>query len=213
MRRLLATAILLAFATASCDKLLDPSNSNTGPTRYIFFKYTAIPDTMTDAAAMAQIYDTRDNFIRHNFTQRIFPVTDSMVVGGNMVALNRIVVTLPGTGTTSGEAELHGGADPAIHPFQAGIPSSLTLHVTNGHEVGQSHYTGSWELQFGDGTIIARNTQTGTQADSLEYHLDSYDATTSYATGKFLFIARNVANPQQRWAIFDGEFALTKGRN
>lgn len=212
MKKLLsATAFLLvALAIAGCGLIpTDPAAPSTGPLRYLTFKYVEIPASMNNETVIRQIHDTRYAYIRNNALQHTFPINDSALMPGYMMAHNRAVLTNPGT--QRGRAEIFGGQDPGAHPFQSGVPSSLYLSVLDGNGTNVTHSEGDWRIEFNGGEIAA--TQMGNSDDFLEFVLESYDLTTSHATGRFALIARGVEDPTRRWAIFDGEFSLTRGRN
>lgn len=206
-------ALILGLTLVSCDiNELTGGEEEPMRIRYLHFKYAQIPDDMSDATAETQMRSQINNYLRANAAERWFIPTDSLTnpFGGQKVSINRVIVTQPGS-SHNGGARLIGGQDADIHPFQPGVPSSLLMDVLGTTAAGQTGTLGEFELRFNEDELIVGGS--AIDGDFMELILDTYDPQSSYAIGRFMFIARNFNDPSdtRRWAIFDGEFALQKG--
>lgn len=204
----------LAMNACDLDELTG-SNGDKQPVhiRYLMFKYAEIPAEMSTETAIALMRSERHSSLRAAAVDHAFPMLDSLTnpFSGAKTAVNRIIITPPGN-SHNGAARVLGGQDADVHPFQAGVPSSLLFDAVNGgHAIGQIHTDGSFELRFNENELVTGGNSS--QGDFMEFILDTHRQSSTYATGRFMFIARNLANRQdtRRWAVFDGQFALQHG--
>jgi|GEM_PF-5485663 len=213
MKKMLSTlALLLIGATlVGCD--LDKLTGNDGEEpfpliRYLRFKFVEIPSTMSNEAALLLMRSEANSALRAGATEHWFPTADSLTNpwGGQKVSVNRVIVT-PAGSSHSGGTRLLGGQDADVHPFQPGLPSALTIDAAGVETVGETGTLGSFELRFNEDELVVGGDQF---SGRMDFTLASLDQQTTYATGKFLFIAHNLndRSDTRRWAIFDGEFAL-----
>ena len=213
----LLAVTLTCMTLTSCEELegLTGNDNNPPLIRYLIFKYAEIPATMSNAQALAIIQDGRSSSLRANATEHRFPTIDSIGFPGSKIAVNHLVVT-PATSRNNGGIAIYGGQDADVHPFQSGVPSSLYISSTSINETGprpgQTSSVGEFEIRFNENELIISGSSA--QGDFMDVTLESYNEQNTYGTGTFTMIARNREDRSdtRRWIIFDGEYALQRGR-
>lgn len=216
MKPILAVLVLLAAGLGLVSCGLEDLTGNNGDEpvrlRFLHFKYAEIPSSMDDETAIRLMRTQLDNSLRSNATEHWFPMNDTLdnPWGGGQVAINRLIITQPGS-THNGGTRLLGGQNSETHPFQPHRPSSLLIDAVGVTAAGRTGSAGEFELRFNENELVIGGRSS--QSDFLEFTLDTYHQENSYGIGRFMFIARNLndASDRRRWAIFDGEYALQKG--
>lgn len=205
--------LLVGVALAGCnlDQLTGNDPEPIPLIRFLHFRYAEIPAGMSDATALQMMRSPVSSQLRATSIEHWFPTTDSITnpFSGEKFSVNRAIVT-PAGSSNNGGTRLLGGQDAAVHPFQHDVPSSLLIDGLAVETAGETGSLGSFELRFNEDELIVGG---DSRSNPMEFTLDSFNSQTTYATGKFLFIAHNLSDPSdtRRWAIFDGEYALQHG--
>ncbi len=198
---------LTTIGLASCDEVesIFGSEEEAPAIRILGFKMVEIPAEMTDEEAVALAANERGNRITANALPFYFPTSDSVDLPFTALLANRIILTPPSR-SNPGACRIVGGHSSSRLPV-AGRPHALTIDAIGAGVAGSATSTGSWEVMLGEDLLLQGNSSRG---DHLDFHLDTYNDRTTYATGSFVCIVRNDRdrNDTRRWILFDGEFAL-----
>jgi hypothetical protein len=214
-----AITIICAVTTlSSCNLINQPgSDEPSQSVRILAIEYTEIPPSTTDDAAMiimsANVNEAGYNHpLRQSATPFGFPTaTDPLA----QVALrnNRVFVS-QGSGAIGGGTTLIGGWDGSAVPQQAGVPCSLFVAASGVTSPVDTGFSGDYQLHFFNPDGIEPNDTLVVGGSSLlQFILESHNTQTTFATGTFTFIARNMRDPgdTRRWGV-RGSFTLDDGR-
>ncbi len=207
----------VVIALSSCDLIKPPGGTPSTPVRILALEYTLVPDNISDDVALtvmlAKINEPGYNHpMRQNATGYAFPTADT---SATLLRHNRVFVTLPGS-SFNGGTTIIGGHDGPVLTLQPNTPSALSVAANGVHTPVDTGYTGDYSLFFYTPRQLptdARDTLKVGGSTSMEFILESYNSQTTFATGTFVFVGRNLdsAADTRRWAV-RGSFTLDDGR-